>query len=365
MSKKVIGALLAIALVLSVFSFSVFAAGTGYDNDPSHTQTWGLANKTGSGGTYTVDVLLTTTYEVGPIQFKIEGVEKVTKVEVGSDYYAATAHAGSTGLISLIPNTDGAAVPVKKLSKALIAKVTYTSSENATPSIKDDVKSASNPQGTLMAAFADGNGYLSGSDFLVGQKATFVALGEEWPEVSTEAADLAKTASAEAGVLIDKTHTFGGAYTGVVFGFTQSASNIFSTDAYLTKNLEATNGGSLAFSRSIGNMGYGTGTVITVKNADGTEAAKYVVVIFGDVDGNGLTNVNDTKATQKAAKNATVYAENSVQRMAANCQNVAAEKIMHDLNVNDTKAVQANAKGTRVDQAALASRMASNKTYYK
>ena len=364
MSKKVIGGLLALALVLSVFSFSVFAAGTGYETDTSYTQTWGLANKTDSNGSYTVDVVLTTNYPVGPIQFKIDGVDKVTKVEVGSGYYAATPSYGASGLVVLTPDTSSNLLG-KKLSNAVVAKVTYTSASNANVTIKNDVKSASKPQGTLMAAFAEGNGYLNGSDFLVGQKAKIYAVGEEMPDASTEAADLAKTASAEAGVLIDKTHTFGGAYTGVVFGFTQSASNIFSTDAYLTKNLEATNGGSLAFSRSIGNMGYGTGTVITVKNADGTEAAKYVVVIFGDVDGNGLTNVNDTKATQKAAKNATVYAENSVQRMAANCQNVAAEKIMHDLNVNDTKAVQANAKGTRVDQAALASRMASNKTYYK
>ena len=102
MSKKVIGALLAIALVLSVFSFSVFAAGTGYDNDPSHTQTWGFANKTGSDGTYTVEVLLTTTYDVGPLQFQLEGVDKVTKVEPGSGYYPATAYANESGLISII-----------------------------------------------------------------------------------------------------------------------------------------------------------------------------------------------------------------------------------------------------------------------
>ena len=54
MSKKVIGALLAIALVLSVFSFSVFAVGTGYESEADaskYTQIWGLANKQGSDGT--------------------------------------------------------------------------------------------------------------------------------------------------------------------------------------------------------------------------------------------------------------------------------------------------------------------------
>lgn len=364
MSKKVIGALLALALVLSVFSFSVFAAGTGYDNDPSHTQTWGFANKTGSDGTYTVEVLLTTTYDVGPLQFQLEGVDKVTKVEPGSGYYPATAYANESGLISIIPDTSST-VAVKTLKKAVVAKVTYTSASNANITIKDDVKSASKPQGTLMAAFADGNGYLNGSDFLVGQKAKIYAVGEEMPDVSVDAAELAKTASAEAGVLIDKTHTFGGAYTGVVFGFTQAAPNTFAADAYLTKNLEATNGGSLAFSRSIGKTGWGTGTVITVKNADGTEAAKYVVVIFGDVDGNGLTNVNDTKAVKGAVSVAGTFADNSVQRMAGNCQNVAAPAMMHTLNVNDTKAVKEHVGGKKLDQAALASRMVSNETYYK
>jgi hypothetical protein len=199
MSKKVIGALLALALVLSVFSFSVFAAGTGYDNNPDHIQTWGLANKTGSDGTYTVDVLLTTTYEVGPIQFKIDGVDEVTKVTVGSGYYAAVANAGKkSGLISLIPDTS-TLVPVKKLSNAVVATVTYKSASNGTPSIKDDEKNASNPQGTLMAAYADGNGYLNGSDFLVGQKAKIYAVGEEMPDVSVEAADIAKTAEDAAG----------------------------------------------------------------------------------------------------------------------------------------------------------------------
>lgn len=212
MSKKVIGALLAIVMVLSVFSFTVFAASTGYDNDPSHTQTWGLANKTGSDGTYTVDVLLTTTYEVGPLQFKIEGVDEVTKVTVGSGYYAATAYANASGLISIIPDTS-ATVAVKKLSNAVVATVTYKSASNGTPSIKDDEKNASNPQGTLMAAYADGNGYLSGSDFLVGQEATVIALGEEMPEPTD--ADL-QVKSGVTGVVVDKTKTFGGKYAGAV-----------------------------------------------------------------------------------------------------------------------------------------------------
>lgn len=287
MSKKVIGALLAIVMVLSVFSFSVFAVGTGYDNNPDHIQTWGLANKTGSDGTYTVDVLLTTTYEVGPIQFKIDGVDEVTKVTVGSGYYAAVANAGKSGLISLIPDTS-TLVPVKKLSNAVVATVTYKSASNGTPSIKDDVKSASNPQGTLMASFADGNGYLNGSNFLVGQEATIVPLGGEMPDVSVDAAELQTSVS---GVVIDTTKTFGGAYAGAVYGALASSNGeaeITSAD-YYTSKFTATNGGSVTAVKSIysGRKAvWGTGTVLEVYNADGTLAGKYIVIIFGDVDGN-------------------------------------------------------------------------------
>lgn len=179
-------------------------------------------------------------------------------------------------------------------------------------------------------------------------------------------AELVKKAGAEAGIIIDTAHTFGGAYTGVVYGFTQKANNTFMNTNYITTNLEVSNGGSFAFSRSIGASGYGTGTVITVKNADGTVAATYVVVIFGDVDGNGLTNTNDVGYAKKAAASASFYANNSVQRMATNCQLINAAALMHTINTNDVAAVKANAAGKRVDQAALAAKMVSlTGTYYK
>ena len=69
MSKKVIGALLAIVMVLSVFSFTVFAAGaTKYEvADNEYKQIWGLRTNGDK-----IDVILTTNYEVGPISFKID-----------------------------------------------------------------------------------------------------------------------------------------------------------------------------------------------------------------------------------------------------------------------------------------------------
>ena len=364
MSKKVIGALLALALVLSVFSFSVFAAGTGYDNDPSHTQTWGLANKTGSDGTYTVDVILTTTYDVGPIQFKIDGVDEVTKVTVGSDYYAAVANAGKSGLISLIPDTS-TTVAVKKLSNAVVATVTYKSASNGTPSIKDDVKSASNPQGTLMASFADGNGYLNGSDFLVGQEATIVPLGGEMPEPPAGDADL-QVKSGVTGVVIDTHKTFGGKYAGVVFGFAQANNTTFKYEKYITDAVEATDGSALVVTASdakapaANGMGnYGTGT--TIKVGEKT----YVVCIFGDVDGNGLINTADLQKMLPVVNK--TLGDNTVITLAANIVDTKSDKPpMHNIQVNDIQAiVNHNGKKKLIDPAALAAAHSTYNSYYQ
>lgn len=339
MSKKVIGGLLALALVLSVFSFSVFAAGTGYETDTSYTQTWGLANKTDSNGSYTVDVVLTTNYPVGPIQFKIDGVDKVTKVEVGSGYYAATPSYGASGLVVLTPDTSSNLLG-KKLSNAVVAKVTYTSASNATPSIKDDVKSASNPQGTLMAARLDGSDYVNSASFIVGQEATIVPLGGEMP-APTEA-DLQLKTGGTSGVVIDKNKSFGGQFDGAIYGFTGVR---FTAEKFITDAVEASDGSALTITKS--GAGYGTGS--TIKVGEKT----YVLIIFGDVDGNGMVNANDATACKGAITDATKAPANSPKRMAANCQAVSGV-MMHNLNANDTTAVKLIV-GNKADIAKLTS----------
>ena len=52
--------------------------------------------------------------------------------------------------------------------------------------------------------------------------------------------------------------------------------------------------------------------------------------------------------------------------MAANCQNIAADAMMHKLNVYDTNAVKKHVNGTKLDQAALATNISTlGGTYYK
>ncbi len=378
MSKKVLSIVLALALALSCFAVSAFAIGEmGYeDEDSTYTQKWSLSEaQEAADGRWYVDVTLETDYLVGPMQFAFDissadiVIDDVVGGEILNEDFGADIAFDTTGasnIVAIIPNPyEDATAALDFSGGAVVCTVYFSVADGAsgTVQIKNDAKSATNPAGTLIAARMS-DGVLASGASIIGQTTTVETDARNIGAVSLPA-DLVKKAGAEAGILIDTAHTFGGAYTGVVYGFTQAAANTFMNTNYLNNNLEASNGGSLAFSRSIGKSGYGTGTVITVKNADGTTAATYVVVIFGDVDGNGLTNVTDTKNTKTAASNKTYYADNSVQRMAANCQMVTAAAMMHTINTGDTKAVKGQAGTSKVDQAALAAKMASLTAYYK
>lgn len=378
MSKKILSIVLALTFALSCFAVSAFAIGeVGYeDEDSTYYQKWSLSEATeDASGNWYVEVSLEADYKVGAMQFELEfSSADITIADVVAgdgltdDYNADIAFdtTGASNIVAIIPNpVEDADEAIDASAGIVVCTVYFTVADGAsgTVQIVDDAKSKTNPGGTLFAARMS-DGILATGASIIGQDTTIETPARNIGAVSLPA-DLAKKATAEAGIIIDTAHTFGGAYTGVVFGFTQKANNTFMNTNYITTNLEATNGGSLAFSRSIGGSGYGTGTVITVKNADGTVAATYVVVIFGDVDGNGLINGNDTKAVKTAAVVAATYANNSVQRMAANCQLVAAAALMHTLNGNDTKAVKLHVLGTKVDQAALAAKMATLTANYK
>ena len=378
MSKKVLSIVLALALALSCFAVSAFAIGEiAYEDEEStYTQKWSLSEaQEAADGRWYVDVTLDTDYLVGAMQFAFDissadiVIDDVVGGEILNEDFGADIAFDSTGktnIVAIIPNPyEDATAALDFSGGAVVCTVYFSVADGAsgTVQIKNDAKSKTNPGGTLFAARMT-DGVLASGASVVGQITTIESDARNIGAVSLPA-DLVKKAAAEAGILIDKAHTFGGAYTGVVYGFTQAAANTFMNTNYLNNNLEASNGGSLAFSRSIGKSGYGTGTVITVKNADGSVAATYVVVIFGDVDGNGLTNVTDTRNTKTAASNKTYYADNSVQRMAANCQMVTAAAMMHTINTGDTKAVKGQAGTTKVDQAALAAKMASLTAYYK
>lgn len=311
MSKKVIGALLAIFMVLSVFSFTVFAVSTGYEAEGStNKQTWGLENKQGSNGTYTVDVVLDTNYKVGPIQFKITGVDSITKVDVNETaYYAAEENHSSSGLVILTPDTS-ADLLGKELNKAVVATVTYTSSQNGTPAIEENVKSAFNPQGSLMAARLEGSDYVNkATSLVVGQETKVYDLDEEWDEEEPPAGDAdLQVKSGVTGVVIDTHKTFGGAYAGAVYGIpAKDGGQTKLLDAtYYNDFIQATNGGSLEYVKTsliARPASWGTGTTVKVKDAAGTVLKTYVLIIIGDVDGDSQITNNDITPALNHAMN--------------------------------------------------------------
>lgn len=273
MSKKVLGALLAIVMVLSVFSVTAFAAGaTSYEEDATlYKQTWSLTEPTAVTGGYQVSVILTTNYKVGPISFKIEGADSVTGVSVGGGYYAGSYSShGAEGLILITPNT-AETVEAKAMTNAVVATVTYTSASNATPTIANNPKTAANPSGTLIAARCD-NGSVNASNFILGQTVEVLGAGEA-PEI------IIPTLTGTNGGCVDETR-------GYVYGVPASTTDVttfFTTNGYIEVVANAANAKN------------GTGATLNLyqDNSKATLVKSYTLVIFGDVNGDGALTLED------------------------------------------------------------------------
>lgn len=284
MSKKVIGALLALIMVLSVFSLSALAIGQ-YDWESTedakdYKQTWGLAD----GGNGVVQVTLSTNYEVGPISFVIEGVTLET-VTPGNGYYAGSTieYNKSTGLVFLYPATD-AALKAQSLNNAVVATFTYTG--NATPAIKNNPKqnTATGMNGTLIAARCSGE-YVNSSDFYVGQTCEILAFGQApKPE---EPSDVTLTGVGTGVVDNENKYVYG------IPVSTADPSTLFTTTGYIELVNEV---GTSAEQ-------FGTGDKLNLyKDSSKAELVEsYTIIIFGDVNGDGAVGLDDASAIQKTA----------------------------------------------------------------
>ena len=381
MSKKILSIVLALTFALSCFAVSAFAIGElGYeDEDSTYYQKWSLSEAVeDASGNWYVEVSLEADYKVGAMQFELEfSSADITIAEVVAgdgltdDYNADIAYdtTGASNIVAIIPNpVEDADEAIDASAGIVVCTVYFTVANDAagTVQIVDDAKSKTNPGGTLFAArMADG---ILADDAIIGQATTIETPERNIGAVALPAELVLSATGASKGVVVDNTHTFGGAYAGVVYGITATT---YKTKANITNNVEASNGGSLVVKASDGKTtasgNYGTGSTIEVLNADGTSTGKiYVFVVFGDVDGNGLINGNDIGAAASFITDASLAPNNSVKRMAANCQIVAAAAMMHTINANDIKAIAGNLSGTKLDQVALATKMASlTGTQYK
>lgn len=380
MSKKLLSIVLALALAVSCFAVSAFAIGEiGYEEEGStYTQAWSLSEAVEGDNGWYVEVSLTADYTVGAMQFKLDISsaditikEVVAGAALTADYNADIAYdtTGASNIVAIIPNpVDEASAAIDFTNGGVVCTVYFTVADGAsgTVQIVDDAKSATNPGGSLFAARVD-DGILSTGTSITGQATTIETPARNIGAVSLPAELALSETGTTNGVLIDTAKTFGDTYAGVVYGI--SATN-YKAKTTISNNLTATNGGSLVITTSDGKTtasgNYGTGSTIEVLNADGTSTGKiYVFVAFGDVDGNGLINGNDSKAVTSAVTDATQAPANSVKRMAGNCQLVNNATMMHTLNGNDAKAIASHVAGTKLDQVALATKHNSYNNFYQ
>lgn len=357
--KKIIGVVLALVMVLSVATIAFAADGDAYSIAIT-------ADKTtlNPGESATVTVKLTTNYYASAISIPVFFDKSQVTVSAGTTT-VQDATIATEDSVSIQPIYDGAGlskddyavralvlVPewgaaLKKYANEAVMTFTVTANEGATGSAVFECVSSSikitptHSNGSLYVgknssgtAVYDSLAETVNTCNITAAKATINFAGS-----TADTADLALKATATAGIVIDTNKTFGGQYDGAVYGFTQVAANTFMTNAYLNNNLQATNGGTLSYSRTIGSSGYGTGTLITVKNADSSESKHYIVIIFGDVDGNGLINTADVTLVKSATTKPTVAPENSVKRMAANTSgtNAATLRLINTADVTAVK----------------------------
>ena len=345
-SRKVLGALLALVMVLSVLSISAFAAGaTSYEEDASFTQSWSLGTPDSNGGnSYTIKVYLSTNYPVGPVSFKLEGAV-VTAVDEGDDYYkgkALTTETSDVGKVFLVPNTDGETIPAVSID-GHVATVTYTTSNaNGAVTIAADPKNADNPGGSLVAARCTA-GTVNASNFVVGQVAT-VGGQVVNPPVGGDVELEVKSGS---NVVINPTYTLGGQYDGVVYGFTITGiGNEMANTDFITNNLQASDGSELTINAAKGSR-YGSGSTVTV--GDKT----YVIIIFGDANSDGRINGQDVTQINKFYKGTATMT--AITQLAAQTKKVNNVSQLTAVNAQDYTEINKHFKGvSQIDQAAMA-----------
>ena len=389
MSKKILSVVLAIVLVFTVTATAFAAASVSYeDKDATYTQSWALGEPKDNGnGTWSVAVKLTANYPVMSFAFQLSNTDATNvtlkSAVVGKDipndetketFWNATVKVNpAKGRVAINPNPIDDAVPAIDCStEKEIAVLTYTVADgkSADVAIVNDAKTAKNGDGTLVAARSANNNVVSDVDNpIVGQKVESVGSAVTLGSAAQAAPELVLTeAGAAAGVIIDTAKTFGGKYAGVVYGFPVVGNK--PTATYYDTYLQATNGGTIATVKTpyvSRPASYGTGTTIQLKDASGNVVATYVVVILGDVSGNGVVGSEDMGAIF-AHIGETSLIEDEVKIMAANVvcsgRNATAKaKSLYEIKSDDTGAVFSQVADESSDTIGIAELAVAHNTY--
>lgn len=306
MSKKILSVLVAIMMVVSMFAVCANAAS--YEDEETaaeYTQDWALGEPVDNGdGTYTVDVYLTTNYATGPIQFvltnsdtSVAAIDSVTLGDAIPESYNATVSVSKAkGKVMIIADTAGVNTITGEAIDGVIATVVYTyaGSGSAEIAIDDNAKSATNPAGTLIAARM-GDGDLVTGEAITGQTVTvgdsvIIGASAEAPELAVIDGTIGVIDTTRQDMYCDDMGmgTGDATFTGYIYGVEpemgETVDAVFEVvgDGYMS--IVATEAGSEA----------GTGTVVEVYDNSDNLVASYVLVIFGDVNGDGMVDGMDS-----------------------------------------------------------------------
>lgn len=303
MSKKILSVVLALALVLTTFAVSAFAVGgTGFEDDDTKTQTWALSDPRDNGnGTYDVDVILTANYVVGTISFQVTNPDaedgklvgaELTSVKKGAalTYDANIQKNKTSGLVAIIPepgNEDEKGVDLT--NGGVIATLTFTlKAESAEIAIKNDPKTKTNQGGDLIAVRLDDEN-LTTATWIYGQRVVSVGSTKTLGAAAAAAPELA-VIDGTIGVIDDSKTEYGVDYNacdGYIYGV--EPENGETVDAIF----EVIGDGTMEVVPNDEGSDCATGTLVNVLDLDGNVVATYVLIIFGDIDGDGQITAFD------------------------------------------------------------------------
>lgn len=293
-AKKAISVVLAVVMIAGLFAFGAFAADQNATIAVSASET-----QVEVGATVTVTVAATTDYYAAatsvPVYYDAAAFDLVPdSVTPSTDLYGAgytdtainTTEAGCV-MVAFIPKAGGTA---KQLNNTTLFTFQLTAKANAQASPiatkAEDQKTATNIGGKL---------YLGAYSTADVNTATVTAVGQEFSLTNTAVTigsaaapelQLSETGSA-AGVIIDRV-----SYCADGNGFVYGIDNVYS-DTDILNNL-TTPAGSIRVTANEAYSAFSTGAKIELLNANGDVVETYYYIFFGDANGDGWVDTNDS-----------------------------------------------------------------------
>lgn len=309
MSKKILSVVLALVFVLSIATTAFAAGGYGYEEEGhDYKQTWALSEPVDNGnGTWTVKVSLTANYKVGAIEFTVQNTNPtgvVLKATAGKDipeaWNATVGYKNASGKVSINPDPIEDAVDALDCTAGKeVAVLTYTVADGATAqiNIKNDPKAATTPGGTLIAArMPDGN--VVTSNPVCGQTVVSTGATRNIGAVASVPPTLVPVEGTIA--VVDTTHTDldadneGTTCDGYLLGFDPDNNGAILDELFVVEG----DGYATVVANDQG-METATGTMVELYDNNDELKATYVVIVFGDVNGDGAADPIDASAIEE------------------------------------------------------------------